>query len=243
MDELKTNAQALLERAKPGFAPSTEQLECVRKRLSAEPPPPPPKAANWAWYAGALVLAGLLAGGVAVSRTGGGDATAAAVEASPVSVAVEPERREVAEEPAPVPAPATVVPAEPPRAPRSEATPEAPPSGPSPKIQSSTPGRSSSRRASKAPATDTFAAQLELIIAARKALEARAFPTARKTAKRYLDRFDGGSFDEEAEVLHLLASCGIERTDAVTARARVYVKSHDSRFARRVRIACLEPSR
>ncbi len=247
MDELKTNAQALLERAKPGFAPSSAELERLRRRLSSGPTPPPddaapppPKAANWAWYAGALVVAGLLAAGAAVVASTPGDVVADAAP-RPAPPLASPAPTKTATAPALSPASSTAVVAPslaplPDPADSSSITAEPSPS----EVRPPAPKRAAPRRAAEPPATDTFAAELELIMAARKALEARAFTTARTTAQRYLRRFEDGSFGEEAEVLRLLAGCGIERSDEVKARARAYARSHDSAFARRVRLACLD---
>ena len=224
MDELRHNAKSLLERARPDFSPSAQEVQALRARLTLGPVPPDGGggsggAANWGTYLGIAVVVALIGGGAALVATRDRAPVTASVEPSlPASIPrlKSPPVAASAEEPVPVtpsPAPQTVAP---PRA--RKAAP--PPSAEKPR--------------------DRFNEELELITRSRRALKGRDFATARKAAAAYLERFPRGSFREEAEVLRLVARCRSGR-DATTAdRARAYASGKDNAFARRVRKACLD---
>jgi len=226
VDELQSNARALLDAAREAADPSTEDMAAVAARLGiSAPPPPPPPAANqapgvWTRWLVAVGVTAAVAAAVVVAERREPKALDPAVVSLP----------DLALEPPHVPA-ATPVAVEPPAATDVPT--------PAPALTSPTPKKRRSPRPAATQPTANLGDELKLIVRARKALASGNDTAARSAARSYGRRFPEGSFVEEARVVELIASCRIERDPSMVRKARRYVDAHDSSFADRVSDACL----
>lgn len=232
MDELSPQAKAILEQAKPAFSPSAQQLERLRDRLHspASPDPSPGAAARTPKSIlglGAIVVAGALAAGVGViaSRQSPSPVHLETSLSSPSPLAPAPALRSWHPGPSTVPPPASRP--EPPRATHVTEVSDAP-------------ARPRHGPRDQGSGGASLVAELERIIAARRALQRRHYAETQDLARDYLDRFPRGSFREEAEVLDLVARCAEAPSGLLEARAEQYVARSDAGFISRVRNACLD---
>lgn len=85
----------------------------------------------------------------------------------------------------------------------------------------------------------TLADEIALLKRARRALQARDYSLTQATATQYFAQFAAGTFREELQVLHLIASCRSGLSEALADKARRYVAGERSAFVERVNAACL----
>lgn len=223
----------------------------------------PSAAANWGLY---LVIVGIVVGiGLAWQGLGSGSEHGDPGSAATVQRGVDhPESREPVEsgevdargaeplDPPPSPVdpagdpvvsregePPAVMPddrrPEQPSAPSTRIAPD-PGESPHPRPRSTDPAPSpEAPRAS--PSSDRFAAELEVIVRARRALGRHDYAAVRRLVRRHAQEFPDGSFVEEAQVLDLVAGCA---TDDPAARrvAAAYLEEPGRMFVPRVREAC-----
>lgn len=237
MVELKSNAKALLDRARDAAGPSSEDVSALRERLGFALPPPPPVTTPEAATAPANLVRRLVLTGVAAAALG---VAAWAATASPEATHLDPIATFVPEL-APAPSRESVPPSlEAPAVPSASMLDAPPPA----ELKTPSPRRRTQRRSGQQtaePASD-LQAELVLIVQARRALSTGNDSVARTTAQQYGRRFPAGAFAEEAQVLEVIASCNLGRTEATTKRATSYVERGTPSFAQRVRKACLAPS-
>ncbi len=233
MDKLKPNAKALLDQARGAVAPSSHDVAALRERLGLASPPPPnaPESAP----SPANLLRRAMLGGLAAAAVGAATLAATAppdpVRLNPIATFV-PEPPSVATQPPPPPIPPRAAKAPPPAV--QSPSPTDPPPAARP--------RRTTRPAPVAPAQGAnLQAELTLIIKARRALAAGDDAVARSAAQKYTQTFAHGAFVEEAQVLDVIASCNLGRTQSTTQRATSYAERGTASFAQRVRKACLEP--
>lgn len=235
MADLRPNARALLEEARQAVSPSATDIAELRARLAQPPPPPEPSAtagsANGLVYTVVALVAMAIAAVIAAWLGS---------SASPAAETLEPLGRWV---PSPMAASEPAKPGPPPpttsAGPPATALPDLP-EPPKPSLRTSKP-KPKPKPKPKSKQSDGLAAELELITAARKALKSGRHAKARDSARTYLRRFGRGSFVEEAKVLALVAECNLARSDAAVRQATAYLDAGNGAFAKRVRIACLEP--
>lgn len=252
MAELESQAKALLERAKPAFSPRPEDLARLQERLGLSDPPggggggsPPPAAGlKTSWkLAASLVVGAVLAGGAigtSVLRSdpspralGKGQVMATKPDAVQRSMPTWHPRPWTLEQPAadgiPDPLANKVAPPTPRRA------------QPTPQVQNDRQPRERPAEAQVAAPASSLSEELELITAARRALRARHFTQTQDLATRYREEFPAGAFGEEAEVLSLVAECGLALGPQSQGAARAYLERSSGRFSQLVRHACSVP--
>lgn len=217
MDRLSDDAKAILDRARPHFSPTPEQLAKLGARLQSSPPDPGggggsgiglgAKAKGVLTVVGGTLVTILIAGGLAMMRPASAEPAFARriLNTPPLDTELSP--------PSWTPAPLAL------------------------------PDPSETQVAEEPVPSNTFSAELRLITTARRALLDKHFSKATKTAQTYLRRFAAGSFREEAHVLELLAQCEQDLQTIAVARAQEYLASSSPAFAARVREACLKPNR
>ena len=233
MDELTPQARALLELARPSYAPSAEQLASLRARRLDVPSDPRPASAGAAaksgWIAWAIVAAIVVAVAIVfATRTPAESPEPEPEPDAPAPVYAELAVPRVAPEPVPFAAEASTGAASPIVPPRPRA------SRPAPRKSSAAP-----LPAVAEPTADELAAQLELIGGARRAINDSGWSRARALVDEYRRRFPSGAFASEAGVLDLLADCGEHPGAASRERALRHLAQARAPFAERVRRRCL----
>ena len=245
------HARAILDAARRELTPTAAEVERLRSRLGASPPPPDDAepqapgqgvgggAANWGLYVVAVIAVAVI--GLVLGMGRDADRTAQppaseGLEEKPVAVEIvasAPEQEHVmVDEVAETGTEASVEDAS--SAPQQQPTTRASRRRNAP---SDTPG--TKEQVAEEDQEDAFAAELRLIIRARRALARGDRPEVRSTVRRYREAFAGGSFVEEAEVLDLLAQCSAGVSEPAKAAASRYVEGASPMFAERVRRACL----
>lgn len=91
------------------------------------------------------------------------------------------------------------------------------------------------------PTTDTFGEELELLVAAKSAIDEGDLGRARQMLKRHRSRYPEGVFADEASAMRVVVRCLAPKTSASErklARTRYLERHPSSPFAGRVREAC-----
>lgn len=235
MDELKTNAKAMLARARVEATPTLTQQAQLLKRLQSAPVGPdgpdgpetaPANAGHrpWSLAVGVVAVAALLVLAMVLADRPATESPARVVP--PVvghhTDGSETEHAHAASDPPLLSSPK--LPAEPTlKAKRL-------PKKPRPAVDQGPPAEPSA----------TLADEIALLKRARRALQARDYTLTRATATQYFTQFAAGTFREELQVLDLIASCRSGLSEALADKARRYVAGERSAFVERVSAACLD---